>query len=123
MTITTYLFPAAWLLLITILSLLPGVPAPSGFNLIGFDKLGHAFVYAVQVWLTARAWRLASGKDALRVGQILLLIAGAVLYGVLMEWAQLTFTQSRHFELDDMIANGMGACIVGFFFIIKWRSR
>jgi VanZ family protein len=119
----TYLFPAAWLLLITILSLLPGVPAPGGFNLIGFDKLGHAFVYAVQVWLTARAWRHASGKDDLRIGQFLLLISGAVLYGILMEWAQLTCTESRHFELDDMIANGIGACIGGFLFITKWRSR
>jgi VanZ family protein len=91
---------------------------------VGTDKLGHAFVYAVQVWLTARAWHLGSGKNSPGAGQMILLIAGAILYGILMEWGQLTFSPSRHFEYDDMAANGIGAILGGFLFLIlKSRSR
>jgi VanZ family protein len=118
-----FLLPLAWLLLITILSLLPGVPAPPGFNLVGTDKIGHAFVYAVLVWLMARAWMRSSGRKHLGPGQMALLIAGTIGYGILMEWAQLIFSPSRHFEYDDMAANGIGAVIGGLMKMIKWRSR
>lgn len=105
-----YLPALLWLLLVTVLSVSPGVPAPK-FNLFSTDKIGHACAYALLTWLLFRGFKSANSRAA--NGMESLIIFGiSTGYGILMEFVQGTFFPYRFFEIDDMIANGTGALIV-----------
>lgn len=100
-----------WLLVITGLSVMPGVQLPS-FQLFAADKLAHAFVYGVLTWLLLRAnTRLVPGRTN-RWNEIIMLCISTS-YGVLMEFVQYAFIPGRFYEVDDMLANAFG-CIVGW---------
>ncbi len=105
-----YLPAFIWLVIITILSTSPGVPMPK-FNLFSTDKLGHAAAYALLTWLLFKGVKAAKNRSAnwKEATVIFCLAAG---YGVLMEFVQGTFFPYRFFEIDDMLANGIGALIV-----------
>jgi VanZ family protein len=104
-----HFFPAfAWLVFVTVLSTMPGVQLPR-FNLIGTDKLAHAFVYGVLVWLILRGVARAGMRISLWMG--LAAFACSAGYGAFMEWVQGTFFPGRFFEWDDMIANTFGAAV------------
>ena len=99
-----------WLVLLTILSVMPGVPMPK-FNLFSMDKLGHAGAYAILTWLIFRGFQAAKGRKAnWKEGIVIFCLSTG--YGALMEFVQGTFFPYRFFELDDMLANGFGAFIV-----------
>lgn len=105
-----------WLLLITILSVMPGVQLPS-FHLFAADKLAHAAVYGVLTWLLLRAYVLTRQVPLTRWKQALLL-GLSTFYGVLMEFVQYAFIPGRFYEYDDMLANAIGA-VMGWF-CFKW---
>lgn len=98
----------AWLVFVTILSTMPGVQLPR-FSLIGTDKLGHAFVYGVLVWLSLRGAARAGFGPLAWAGFVAFAFASG--YGAFMEWVQGTFFPGRFFEWDDMIANTFGAAV------------
>jgi len=108
-----------WMLIITYLSVNPGVPLPR-LQLISSDKIGHAAAYAVLagwlIWGLARAQKRNANKQEL-------LIIGCISagYGALMEWVQGTFFPHRFFEFDDMLANTVGVllAILGY---VWWRK-
>lgn len=106
-----FFIPAlAWLAIITGLSTMPGIQLPQ-FSLISADKLAHMFVYGVLVWLVIRGFRQMRKAHNMpltwKTG--LLAFSLAVAYGVLMEYAQYAFIPGRFYEIDDMIANTIGA--------------
>jgi VanZ family protein len=104
---TKFLPALLWLITITYLSTQGGIPAPE-FNLIQMDKLGHAAAYALLVWLLLFGWyRFGTKRVDWTVGLPVFLAASG--YGVLMEFVQYSWFPNRHFEVDDMLANALGA--------------
>lgn len=86
------------------LSSLKGLPK------IGFsfsDKIGHLIAYLTLGFLAAWAFR-----D--KIESKIVIIMPIILYGFLIEIAQMTLTINRHFEFSDILANIIG-CILGVF--------
>ena len=108
------LLPVIWFLTITWLSTKGGISLP-GFKIISADKLGHIAAYALLGWLILLAY---GKKDNALLGNVWLF---CFVYGAIMEWIQYTFFPNRFFELDDMVANGIGAAVgvLAFRFLYK----
>jgi VanZ family protein len=103
----------AWLLLILIiyLSLTPQPPEPVKFD--NADKYEHAFAYAtVSFWLC-----LIYRNTGARV----LIIAGLILLGVFLEYAQ-GWTGYRTFDVQDMLADGVGV-LAGWLLVLTPLGR
>ncbi len=98
-----------WAVVITGLSAMPGIQLPE-FNLLGADKIAHAVVYAVLTGLLLWCFRRLPRQMSLRRAG-LLAFGLSVLYGVLMEFMQYAFVPGRFYEIDDMIANTIGATL------------
>jgi VanZ family protein len=104
-----FLWAGAWLALVTYLSTMPSVALPK-FDLFSADKIAHLGVYAILAALLVAAWRVY--RNGRLSGRATWGIIGATAaYGALMEWVQLTFFPGRMAELDDMIANAVGALL------------
>ena len=85
---------------------MPGVNLPERWaDLLSWDKLAHAFVYGVQVWLCLRAVGKPTGR------QTAVVLLGSVLYGASMEAIQYAFFPGRYFELLDIAANTVGSAL------------
>jgi VanZ family protein len=118
--IRAFLPAFVWLMIITKLSTMPGLQLPK-FELISMDKLAHAFVYAVFVWLALYGISKNKGrKPTLNEGFIAFFVAAS--YGAFMEWVQGTFFPGRFFEYDDMLANAFGAAVAWAIFAY-WPSK
>ena len=65
-------------------------------------------------------WSFATVKSYLNIKYDLLIVAFAILYGIIIEVLQSVLTKTREADLYDMFANSLGA-IVGFvgFFVVK----
>jgi VanZ family protein len=89
----------ALVLFVVYLSLTPepiSIPVEQG------DKIGHLVAYAVLMLWYAQLYSSANGR---------LMLAGAfVALGIGLEFAQL-FTDTRTFEIADMLADGVGVAI------------
>jgi VanZ family protein len=111
-----YLPALLWLMIVTLLSVVPGSSMPK-FELASSDKFGHALAYALLTWLLCRGARITRARSITwkEATMVVCLSSG---YGVLMEWVQSTFFPSRFFEVDDMLANTFGALMAAFIFLI-----
>jgi VanZ family protein len=116
-----FLIPLFWLIVITVLSVMPGVPAPK-FDLMAPDKLAHAFVYGVLVWLGLRAFRRVQPERTVSLMRGAGMFTFASGWGALMEYVQGAFFPGRMFEFDDMIANAAGAAAAWLLFVIVYRK-
>ena len=107
-----------WSLLILVLSTLPGRTIPKvGFELfVSWDKLAHAFVYAVLVMLAGKHLRF---KGKFKGRNLVIAVLLSILYGVLMESIQHYFLSDRFFEIPDLIANIIGSIVGAVFIYIK----
>lgn len=114
----TYRLVLWWMLVIAILSSIPGITLPK-FDLFSADKLAHAFVYFVLAVLILRChFRQNGNLAASKIGWFAFLFSSA--YGILIEIMQGTLIPGRFCELDDAIANAFGAtCGVLFFHLAK----
>lgn len=105
-----HFFPALlWLLFITGLSVMPSVQMPK-FDFFSADKLVHALVYGVLTWLLLKGVRQSRGA-AFSWKTSLMVLFFAIGYGVLMEFVQFAFIPGRYYEIDDMLANGVGCLL------------
>ena len=107
-----YIPALIWSLIILGLSTMPGINLPETFwDILSWDKLAHAVVYALQcaliLWGGHRAQAAATLNQPLAI--IALLISGV--YGILMEVIQYSFFPNRFFEVQDIIANIIGSFI------------
>jgi len=101
--------PIVFMLLILVLSIIPLAHLPKiEFNLIGIDKLVHAFFYFVLTYLWHRAWRHSNPSFSVQQKTIFSLLI-ALTYGLGIEIVQEYGVTNRHFELDDVIANCTGS--------------
>ncbi|MBX2815127.1 MAG: VanZ family protein [Saprospiraceae bacterium] len=110
-----------WSAVILLISILPSfLLPPNEENVLwtfSMDKVGHFAVYAILAGLIAWTWRHQSWKARFAAALIT-----SSLYGVLLECAQLLLTTSRHFEIDDIIANIIGSLcgsLLTIFYIVK----
>ncbi|MCW1147149.1 VanZ family protein [Flavobacterium lacisediminis] len=104
-----------WTVLITVASLVSSNNIPK-VSILGNDKIVHFLFYFVFVVL----WSFATVKSYLNIKYDLLIVAFAILYGIIIEVLQSVLTKTREADLYDMFANSLGA-IVGFigFFVVK----
>jgi len=112
----------AWLIIITILSTQGGVSMPA-FNLIQTDKLAHAAAYGLLVWLILFGWFWdRPGRMGWVAG--FWVFSAATAYGAFMEFVQYSWFPNRFFEVDDMLANAVGAAAAWLTFdTLKKRFR
>lgn len=114
------LWPAGlWALVILVLCLMPGsrLPEWDWFALLDLDKLVHAALFFVQALLLARAF-IARGTP---VRWALWAVAIAALYGLATELMQGLEALGRRTDINDLIANTVGALAAGWF--ARWRIR
>ena len=117
--IKAYLPALLWLLLITGLSVMPGVQLPA-FHLFSADKLAHAVVYGVLTWLLLRA-NTRTRQAPLSFGNEIIVLCLSTIYGVFMEFVQFAFIPGRFYEYDDMLANAFGSVMGWVFFRLSLK--
>ena len=108
------LWPAfAWAATILFLCLLPGSKLPEWdwFALLDLDKLVHAGLFFIQTLLLARAFH-ARGTP---VRWLLWSVTISVLYGLATEFMQGLEALGRRTDINDMIANSVGALAAGLY--------
>jgi len=106
-----------WLVLVTILLLLPGSAFPQNnwFGKIWFDKWVHIGLFAVMVacWCWALL-RYPFNRTQLINAFIAMAICWLA-YGIGMEFVQKYFVVNRSFDIGDIVADGI-RCLAGWLF-------
>ena len=112
----------AWALVILVLCLMPGraIPSWDWTNLISLDKPVHAFLFGVLVVLLVRGFRDQQPAVIAQARIVPVAFTLTVAYGALTEWMQQLDLLGRHGDLNDLIANTVGACL-GLLYL-RWRS-
>lgn len=78
-------------------------------NIPHIDKLVHFVFYFGLVVLAAKAAKEIS-KGILKPGKTLIyIVVFAIVYGILIELLQYGFTENRHGDVLDVLANSLGA--------------
>ena len=99
-----------WGVLIAVLSLIPGGPGNLQFlGIPHIDKIGHFGMYAVWTFLFVLALSKESSASDRKTMWITILIG--TLTGIILEIGQYYMKLGRMFEIMDMVANMLGACI------------
>lgn len=109
-----------WLIIVTILLVLPGssFPQENWLSRIWFDKWVHIGLFAILVILWC--WALSGFKlESIKLKRYFITCAlGWLAYGLGMEFIQKYFVINRFFDSGDIIADGIG-CIIGLIF--SWQ--
>ena len=96
-----------WGSLLAWFSLMPSPPQVSGF--LGWDKLQHAFAYALLAWLIARVLIRQRALHPVHTWWVAFLCA--MLFGIGMEILQWVINMGRSGEWFDLIADALGAMV------------
>ena len=116
-----FYLPIFWMLLILTLSIIPLQQLPKiEFDLIGVDKLVHAFFYFVLTYLWHRVWSNSNPSLSAKQKTIFSLLI-ALLYGLGIEIVQEYGVRNRHFEWDDVVANCTGSLFANFVLAYKYK--
>ncbi len=99
-----------WSIAIFILLIIPGKEFPQGPEVPSFDKVIHAFLFGMLVWLWCVYFRNSS-KHIVNVWAFFLIFLLSSIYGIAMEYVQKYFVENRAFEPGDIIADITGAAI------------
>ncbi|MEM1216266.1 MAG: VanZ family protein [Bacteroidota bacterium] len=100
------LLTVGWMVMIFVLSTMPGKQLPRVDWLSSPDKWAHAFVYGV---LTIGLYLSLTGRWQGLIGAGFI----ASLYGAGLEIVQYAFFPGRYFEVSDIVANISGAIVAG----------
>ncbi|MBP6313287.1 MAG: VanZ family protein [Flavobacteriales bacterium] len=105
--------PLLWAALILFLCLLPGSKLPKWdwFALFDMDKLVHAGMFFIQALLLARVFFARQTPERWVLWSVLL----SVTFGVATELLQGMEALGRRTDLNDMIANTIGALVAGWY--------
>ena len=119
MKIDAKIYPVIfWVILITVLSLIPSSNVPDISWEMGLkpDKVAHILIYGIYTWLLGRyLW----GKWKKMNKVLLVSFITTVVYGVFMESLQYYLSPSRFFDMLDIIANIIGSTTGLIFLKIK----
>ena len=116
------LLPAfIWFIIIFILLTLPGkdLPKEDFLSAIYFDKWVHAGLFGTLVFLFSYPYRHII---AYKKSFYLVIVVMAIIYGVAMEYVQKYFTVDRDFDVNDMVADAVGAVLGYIFFRMVIRK-
>ena len=110
-----------WTLLIFILLVIPqqDIPGHDIFNITDFDKIVHAALFGIFVWVWASWYSGNVNEHVFNSTLVFITIIGCI-YGIGMEIIQKYFT-SRKFDNGDILADITGA-IAGAL-IFKWFKK
>jgi VanZ family protein len=81
-------------------------PGGDGDSAVIIDKIAHFAAYGILAAMVP--WRVSDSR------RVWFTIAGLVLYGLAVEWAQGAFTETRTPSVLDAAANGAGAAFGAF---------
>lgn len=119
-----YFFSAiVWAILITVFCLVQFKTVPLG-SVSHLDKVVHAFFYFVLTFLVQLNWKVSNLNWSSRT-QAVVSVVGTILFGVLIELLQETFTATRHADVLDVIANSVGALlsVVAFKLYVRFKNK
>ena len=117
-TFPAVLIAIAWLIVATVLHVIPGssLPKENWLSQIKIDKWVHVAIFSIMVIV----WFLALRKRYSRAIERPLLISvvlASMVYGVVMEFVQMYFVSNRSFDLWDIVADATG-CLAGYIFCL-----
>jgi VanZ family protein len=102
----------AWLILTTVLCLLPGKDMPE-IDILNFDKAAHFFVFGLLCFLWLRFLLSLKFTHQSKRSKVLFIALAIILYGGLMEVLQGVFYEDRTADVFDFIANSLGVITAG----------
>jgi VanZ family protein len=110
-----------WTVLIAVLCLIRFGNIPS-FGVSGVDKYVHAtFHFGFTILWGFYSIETLKEIAIPKIGRVVIL---SLLYGILIEFLQETFTATRHADLFDVLANAIGALIAFLVFVfIKAQKK
>lgn len=113
--------PVIWSVIIFILLIIPGKDFPEGPEIPFFDKIIHAFLFGVQVFL----WCMYTwySRNRTPLGIFLLIFFISCIYGIGMEYVQKYWVANRGFETGDMIADIIGSICGGLGYQLYLQRR
>ncbi len=113
-------FAILFTFLITVIFLLPANDV-SIVNVPYLDKLFHVLIH----WMLCFIWLwyfLIADNYHIFTKNVFVVLTLCFSYGILIEALQHWFTQSRRFDLFDIIANGIG-CLIGLLSFLIIRKK
>lgn len=122
--IMRYSWPAlVWLLIVLVLTLIPGPAIPDvGFS-FRIDKIVHFFLFGIQMVLSAYALEKHTLLKGAPARPILVSAIFSIAAGIGIEFLQ-RFVPGRSFSVLDMVANTIGVGIGYYVFrYLKKRNR
>ena len=96
----------------------PDVPQISWLDKIYFDKWVHAGLFGGMAFFFSLPFIYTNRSTKKLLIYIAIL---SLLYGVIMEYCQKYIAYERDFDVNDMIADGVGA-VIGYFVSIFFRN-
>lgn len=99
-----------WAVIIMGLSVIPGAAFPDPL-VPEIDKYVHIVLYVILVLLMYRALRKQFQYTRSTTVMEAIAFSAAVAYGIIIEIVQETLINTRSFEAEDILADGMGACL------------
>ncbi len=105
--------PILWTAFILLLCGLPGSDFPEAvnWNFLSFDKLVHAFLFLVLVFLTIKGLKLQPAFKIIRYNSIKIALIWAFFLSIITEILQGWLFLERHADINDAIANIFGSII------------
>ena len=114
------LYTIVWALVILLLVLMPGAQMAKADVMFSFDKLAHAFVFFVLVFLMIVGFTKQHTFPLLRSGAVKYTLLISISYALMLEAGQLLVT-GRMVEVYDAISNVSG-CVLGYgFFYVVYK--
>ncbi len=99
----------------------------SRFNIPHLDKAVHFVFYFVAAVLATFFVRESTKGSFPLYKTLCSVVFGAIVFGIIIEVLQFTFTTSRQADLFDALANSLGAIsgvwVMKFFFLNEWRLK
>lgn len=102
-----------WTIIVISVSLAPSSNLNlNEFEFDGVDKIAHFMMYTFLSLFWATGLKRQNVSDTLREKAFRISVFGGFFLSFILEVLQEFLTDSRHFELKDLFANGMG-CLFG----------
>jgi VanZ family protein len=110
----------SWTILIAVLCLVKFNDLPS-FGVSGADKFVHfTFHFVFTILWGFYSWAKLNDITISKIGRVVIL---SFCYGILIEIFQEIYTKTRHADIFDVLANGTGALVALFFFVLIKRQK
>ena len=110
----------SWTILIAVLCLVKFSNLPS-FGVSGADKFVHfTFHFVFTILWGFYSWAKLNEITIAKIGSVVIL---SFCYGILIEILQEIFTKTRHADIFDVLANGIGALVALVFFVLIKRQK